>query len=610
MKQMNFVIYGGKELSLESILTMLGGIGMFLYGMKLMGNSLERAAGASMERILEKLTSNKAKGVGLGAGVTAIIQSSAATIIMVIGFLNAGIMSLANGVPVIMGANIGTTITAQILRLGDINGDNIFLMMLQPSSFAPLLIIISAFIILMTKKQTLKDRMSIFMGLGILFMGMTLMENSFAPLAESDEFGRIFTMFENPALGVMAGMAVTILLQSSSASVGVLQATASTGVVTFAMAAPIVIGANLGKCVTVILASVGVNKDAKRAVVIDVIMCMIGSAIFIAAIYAYQGTVGFDFWNESVKRGSVANFHTLFNIVVAVMFLPFINALIRMSKHIVKSRQTATRMDKELAILDKRFIETPGIALEQCKKVISLMFAASRENYELSTELINKFDYDKRARVEENESFLDKSETYMGEYIVKITERQLSARQNIFATELLHTIGDLERIGDHCINLAEAADAIYADHIRYSEESMEDLMHLNAAVINIMEACEEAYSEENLTVAMRVEALEETIDKIVDTLKANHVRRLREGRCTVERGISYVEMLTDIERISDHCNNISTHLKQRIEDKDFNTHEGFHGDNESPEEFKALCRYYEARYLEPVKDSDEQMSFV
>ena len=282
-------------MTFESVLRMLGGIGMFLYGMKLMGNSLESAAGAKMEKILEKLTSNKAKGVALGAGVTAVIQSSAATIIMVVGFLNAGILKLAQGVPVIMGANIGTTITAQILRMGDISGDNIFLMLLKPSTFAPILIVVSAFILLMSKRQSLKDKTGIFMGLGILFMGMTLMQNSFAPMAESEEFSKLFTLFENPFLGVAVGMAVTVLLQSSSAAVGVLQATASTGVVTFAMAAPIAIGCNLGKCVTVLLASIGVNRDAKRAVSIDVTMCVLGSIIFLVVIYLYQGIIGFDF---------------------------------------------------------------------------------------------------------------------------------------------------------------------------------------------------------------------------------------------------------------------------------------------------------------------------
>lgn len=579
---------------------MLGGIGMFLYGMKLMGTSLERAAGARMEKILERLTSNKAKGVALGAGVTAVIQSSAATIIMVIGFLNAGILKLAQGVPVIMGANIGTTITAQILRMGDIDGDNIFLMMLKPSSFAPILIVISAFIILMSKRQSLKDRMGIFMGLGILFMGMTLMESSFAPLAESEEFGKIFTLFANPFLGVAVGMAVTILLQSSSAAVGVLQATASTGVVTFAMAAPITIGCNLGKCVTVLLASIGVNKDAKRAVAIDVTMCVLGSVLFLIAIYLWQGVFGFSFWDDAVNRGGVANFHTLFNIVVAIVFLPFINLLIAISKKIVKDKSGYSKMDAELAMLDSRFLETPNVALEQCKKVIEIMCDTGRESFGIACELVENYDEARREIINENEAFLDKTETTLGKYIVDITEHQLSAKQNIFATELLHSVGDMERIGDHVDNLAEEAELMHSDGIRYSDESMEEFGHLADAINEILETTRAAYETDDVLGVLRVEALEETVDKMVDTMKINHANRLKEGKCTVERGVSFIEMLTDIERISDHCNNVCQHLLQRIEGLELSTHDRVHEEEEDAKAFQRLCDEYEEKYLKPI----------
>ena len=468
---------------------MLGGIGMFLYGMKLMGSSLESAAGAKMEKILEKLTSNKAKGVALGAGVTAVIQSSAATIIMVVGFLNAGILKLAQGVPVIMGANIGTTITAQILRMGDISGDNILVTMLKPSSFAPILIVVSAFIMLMSKRQSVRDKTGIFMGLGLLFMGMTLMQNSFAPMAESDEFTKIFTLFENPFLGVAAGMMVTILLQSSSAAVGVLQATASTGVVTFAMAAPIAIGCNLGKCVTVLLASIGVNRDAKRAVSIDVTMCVLGSALFLFVIYLYQAIIGFGFWNDTVNMGGVANFHTLFNIVVAVVFLPFINPLIRLAGRIVKDKSGYTKMDQELAMLDPRFFDTPNVALEQCRKVINIMCDTGRDSFNIACDLINQYDEEKRQIINDNEAFLDKTETVLGEYIVHITEHPLSARQNIFATELLHSVSDMERIGDHVDNLAEESERMHNDDIKYSDESMVEFGYLKDALNDSRNHC-------------------------------------------------------------------------------------------------------------------------
>lgn len=590
-------------MTFEAVLMMLGGIGMFLYGMKLMGNSLESAAGARMEKILERLTSNKAKGVALGAGVTAVIQSSAATIIMVVGFLNAGILKLAQGVPVIMGANIGTTITAQILRMGDISGDNIILTLLKPSSFAPILIVISAFVILMSKRQSLKDKMGIFMGLGILFMGMTLMETSFAPMAESEEFGKVFTLFTNPALGVAVGMAVTILLQSSSAAVGVLQATASTGVVTFAMAAPITIGCNLGKCVTVLLASIGVNKDAKRAVTIDVTMCVLGSALFLAAIYLYQAVIGFDFWEDTVNRGGVANFHTLFNVVVAIVFLPFVNTLIAISKKVVKDKGGFTKMDQELAMLDPRFFETPNVALEQCRKVINIMCDTGKESFNVACGLVDKYDDQKRQIVNDNEAFLDKTETVLGEYIVHITEHGLSSKQNLFATELLHTVGDMERIGDHIDNIAEGAEMVHNDGIRYSDESMEEFGYLKNAIDEILDCTAKAYETEDVMMALRVEALEDVIDDMVTVMKNNHAARLKDGLCTVERGVTFIEMLTDIERISDHCENVCQHLRQRINGQELSTHTVLTDDESRATErdmYDQFRRSYEAAYLTPI----------
>ncbi len=580
---------------------MLGGIGMFLYGMKLMGNALERAAGAKMEKILERLTSSKPKGIILGAGVTAVIQSSAATIIMVVGFLNAGILKLAQGVPVIMGANIGTTVTAQILRMGDIDGGSFILTMLKPSSFAPILIALSAFIILMTKKQSLKDKMEIFMGLGILFMGMTLMESSFAPLAESPEFSRIFTIFENPILGVFAGMAVTILLQSSSASVGVLQATASTGIVTFAMAAPITIGCNLGKCVTVLLASIGVNKDAKRAVTIDVTMCVLGSVLFLIGVYIYQGVIGFSFWEDPVSRGTVANFHTLFNLLVAVFFLPLVNVLIKISKVIIKDKPGRDKMEEELVILDSIFLDRPDVALEQCRKVIGLMFTTDRDSFNKASTLIDRYDDNVVAHIDENESFVDKSETILGEYILKITQRPLSFKQRLLATEFLHTVGDLERVGDHVVNLKEEAQLLHNDGISYSGDSLREMSFLVKAIDNILMTTQKAYEENDIPMALRSQTLEEVIDDMVDTMKKNHIDRLQDGRCTVERGVSFIEMLTDIERISDHCFNVSSHLIQRIESKELSTHDADPLTEMTPEEMAEIREELEELYLNPIR---------
>ena len=582
-------------MTLESILMMLGGIGLFLYGMKLMGNSLERCAGARMEQILERLTNNKAKGVALGAGVTAVIQSSSATIIMVIGFLNAGIMNLIQAVPVIMGANIGTTVTAQILRLGDISSDNVLLTMLKPASFAPICIVIGAFVLLLAKKQKIKDRAGIVIGLGILFCGMSMMESAFAPLTESEEFRNIFTVFENPVLGVLTGAAVTILLQSSSASVGVLQATASTGVITFAMAAPMVIGANIGKCATVLLASIGTNKNAKRAVCTDITMCCCGAILFLGGIYLYQWIIGFGIWDNTMSRGNIADFHTLFNLATCLVMLPLCNVLIAFSKKIVKDKGSS-KMDEELALLDERFLNTPNVALQQCKKVITSMGETARENFSLAYELLEKFDDNKLEQLKENEKFLDKTETVLGEYILKITEKSLSEESNKLANEMMRTVTDWERIGDHCVNLAELAEIKTDSKLKFSIEGFSELKHINAAIDNILELTIESYGSDDEDMAFKVAPMEDVIDDLVDLLKDNHIERLRKGECTVERGVSFVEMLTNIERISDHCDNISLHMRQRMSGAELDTHVKL----KKEYEFKRLYHQYSKLYYEPV----------
>jgi len=578
---------------------MLGGIGLFLYGMKLMGQSLERFAGAKMEKTLERLTSSRGKGVLLGAGVTAVIQSSSATIIMVIGFLNAGILKLAQAVPVIMGANIGTTITAQILRLGDINNDNLILQMLKPVSFAPICVVIGAFVLLISKKNRTKDKAGIAVGLGILFIGMNMMESSFAPLANSPEFMQIFLVLTNPFLGILAGMGVTILLQSSSASVGVLQAMSTTGAITFSMAAPIVIGQNIGKCVTVLLASIGTNKNSRRAVCIDITMSIMGAVIFLAGIYLYQGLIGFSFWDKPVNRGNIADFHTLFNIVTCLVMLPCVNLLIGISKKIVKDKK-GSKIDEELQLLDPIFIPTPTLALEQCKKVMVSMSDAALENYNLAMEAVFTSSIEKAEKIRENENFLDKTESVMGDYLVRITEQHLDIEQNRLATEFMHTVGDFERIGDHCLNLLDVAEFNREQEIRFSAEALHELKYLNNAVGEALSVTVTAYQEEKESVCHKIGPLEDNVDYLVDLLKSKHIDRLKSGQCSTQGGISYVELLTNMERISDHCMNIAQHLHQRIIRQSLDIHKSEIFDR-STDEYKAMMAYYEKQYLDPVK---------
>lgn len=586
-------------MDLQSLLTMLGGVGLFLYGMKLMGQSLERFAGAKMEKTLEKLTSNRGKGVLLGAGVTAVIQSSSATIIMVIGFLNAGILKLMQAVPIIMGANIGTTITAQILRLGDINNDNLILQMLKPASFAPICVVIGAFVMLISKKNKTKDKAGIAVGLGILFIGMSMMESSFKPLASSPEFMELFLVLTNPVLGVLAGMCVTVLLQSSSASVGVLQAMSATGAITFSMAAPIVIGQNIGKCVTVLLASIGTNKNSRRAVCIDITMSIAGAILFLTAIYLYQGIIGFSFWDEPVNRGRIADFHTLFNLVTCIVMLPCINILITFAKKVVKDKNVS-KIDEELALLDPIFIQNPSVALEQCKKVMVSMTDAVMENYKLCTACLYQHDPLSAEKIRENESFLDKTESVLGEYLVKITEQHLVGEDNRLATEFMHTVGDFERIGDHCMNLLEVSEYNMEQEIGFSKDALFELNFLSRAVGEALDTTVTAYQQEKESVCHKIGPLEDVVDDMVDTLKSKRIIRLQTGACTTEGGISYIEVLTNMERISDHCINISMHLHQRIIRESLDTHKSEVFDREV-DEYKAMKVYYEKQYLDPVK---------
>ena len=582
-------------MDLQAVLTMLGGVGLFLYGMKLMGQSLERFAGAKMEKTLERLTSSRGKGVLLGAGVTAVIQSSSATIIMVIGFLNAGILKLLQAVPVIMGANIGTTITAQILRLGDINNDNLLLQMLKPVSFAPLCVVIGAFAMLISKKNKTKDKAGIAVGLGILFIGMNMMESSFKPLASSPEFMQIFLVLTNPVLGVLAGMGVTVLLQSSSASVGVLQAMSATGAITFSMAAPIVIG----KCVTVLLASIGTNKNSRRAVCIDITMSIAGAVIFLAIIYLYQGLIGFSFWDQPVNRGRIADFHTLFNLATCIFMLPCVNILIQFSKKIVKDKNVS-KIDEELQLLDPIFIPTPALALEQCKKVMGSMTDAALENYRLASSCLFQYKSENIEKIKENESFLDKTETVLGDYLVRITEQHLDAEQNRLATEFMHTVGDFERIGDHCQNLLDVAEFNLEQNIEFSEDALRELKYLQAAVDEALSVTVTAYQEEKESVCHKIGPLEDNVDYLVDMLKSKHIDRLKTGQCSTQGGISYVEILTNMERISDLCTNIAQHLHQRIVRQSLDTHRSEVFDRGS-DEYKAMTAYYEKQFLDPVR---------
>ncbi len=588
-----------------SVLQLLGGVGLFLYGMSLMGSSLEKLAGSGLERILEKLTTSKRKGVGyikgwgLGAGVTAIIQSSAATTIMLIGFVNAGIMKLGQAIPVVMGANVGSTITAQILRLGDLGSDNLILKLLKPSSFAPMLVGIGAFILLFTKKKKAKDIAGIMVGLGVLFYGMTTMESVFAPLKDSPTFQQAFTSFENPVFGILIGLVITAIIQSSSASVGILQALSATGSVSYATAVPIIIGQNLGKCMTIILGGIGANKKAKRVSLSYLLFNIFGAILFSIVIYAVYYTVGISFWNNTVNRGDIANVHFLFNFLTSIILLPFSQKVCDFTGKLLGDDEIS-KTDKELATLDEMLLNTPTIALEQCKHVICSMADAIYENYQIATNLIYNYNPSKQKILDENESFIDKCESALSSYIVKINSKRLSKDDRLVVSEILNSVSDFERMGDHCINIFYVAQDKNAQDIHFSPAGHQEVEMIIKAVDNTMKTTFEAFKHDNAAAAIRIEPLAEIIDKLKEVIKAHHVERLQSGDCGIEGGIALVDLVTSFERISSHCANISLHIVKRVgNDRNFDEMHG-HANDSFSEEYKALYHYYESQYIAPV----------
>jgi phosphate:Na+ symporter len=462
-----------------------------------------------------------------------------------------------------------------------------------------MLVGIGAFILLFTKKKKAKDIAGILVGLGVLFYGMTTMESVFEPLRESETFRNAFTSFSNPVLGILIGLVITAIIQSSSASVGILQALSATGSVSYATAVPIIIGQNIGKCMTIILGGIGANKKAKRVALSYLIFNILGAVCATVIIYSIYYTVGISFWDNTVNRGDIANIHFLFNFVTSLILLPFSEKLGDLTGKIIGGDEVS-KSDKELATLDDMLLNTPTIALEQCKHVIASMADSIYENYQLATSLIYDYDASKRTQLEENESFIDKCESVLSAYIVKINSKRLSKDDRLVASEILNSISDFERMGDHCINIAYVAQDKNEQRIHFSPTGHKEVETIIAAVDATMKTTFDAFKNNDANAAIRVEPLAETIDKLKETIKAHHVERLQNGDCGIEGGIALVDLVTSFERLSSHCANISLHIIKRVEnDNNFDEMHGHANDNFS-EEYKALYYYYESQYLAPI----------
>ncbi len=542
-------------MTIIDILPVIGGLALFLYGMSLMGTGLESVAGSKLEALLEKLTNNLFKSVLFGAVATAIVQSSSATTVMVVGFVNAGIMKLPQVVGVILGANIGTTVTAWMLTLADITNTGLFFTLVKPANLAYILVAIGA-VMHYSKTTKRRDIGDVLIGLGVLFIGMKMMESGLSPLRESAAFKEMFVSFENPLLGIAVGALVTAAIQSSSASVGILQALAASGLVPFSAAVPIIMGQNIGTCVTVMIASVGANKNAKKAGLIHLYFNLIGTAVFTVLLYAVQYSIGLPFWDNLMTRTSISIFHTFFNVINVLWMLPFTGLLLKLVNATIKNDEVED-VQSRLALLDERLLEVPAVALSQCMKVLNNMATSVSANLDRSVSLFSKLDPKVIEQINDDERFVDKADSRVSSYVVSVTSSPLSDEDNNKAADILNVLTDIERIGDHAVNIADIAKNSKQNDLSFSENADKELELLHAAVREIIDMSFDAFFNDDEQKAFSVEPLEETIDDMKERLRGNHIERLSAGICTVEGGIAFLELLSDFERISDHCSNIA-----------------------------------------------------
>ena len=557
-----------------SILTLLGGLAMFLYGMQVMGDGLAKVSGGKLERILENLTSSPIKAVLLGAAVTAVIQSSSATTVMVVGFVNSGIMRLSQAVGVIMGANIGTTATSWILSLAGIESENFFIRLLKPTSFAPILALIGIVLLMFIKNQKKKDIGMIMIGFAVLMFGMESMSGAVKPLADVPEFTNIMTAFSNPLFGVLAGTILTAIIQSSSASVGILQALCMTGAVPYSVALPIIMGQNIGTCVTALLSAIGANKNAKRAAMVHLYFNLIGTAIFMAGFYAINAVVGFSFFSDAANPAGIATLHSVFNITATIILLPFSRVLEKLACLTIKDKKedvAVSAEDKEFMILESRFLEKPAFALEQSRNAARNMAQDSHKALFTAMKMIDNYSDEQAERVEAMEAKVDRYEDELGTYLVKLSHKDLSEADSHSLSIMLHCIGDFERISDHAINLMESAQELAKKGLHFSDKAKAELKVLKAAVHDIVDTAYEVFDKQDVGLAEKIEPLEEVVDELSKEVKRRHVQRLRTGECTIEMGFILSDITTSLERIADHCSNIGVCVTQVREDL-YDTH--------------------------------------
>ncbi|MBQ2257637.1 MAG: Na/Pi cotransporter family protein [Lachnospiraceae bacterium] len=593
-------------MSIFDLLSMIGGLALFLYGMHILSDGLEKLSGGRLERVLEHLTNNRLKAVLLGAGVTAVIQSSSATTVMVVGFVNSGIMKLSQAIGIIMGANVGTTITSWVLSLTGIESDSLLLQLVKPTSFSPILAMIGVVFIMFIKNGKKRDLGSIFVGFAILMFGMDMMSSAMQPLSEVPEFTQFFTMFTNPVLGIIVGALVTAVIQSSSASVGILQALCASGTVTYAAAVPIILGQNIGTCVTAMMSGVGASKNAKRAAIVHLLFNIIGTTIFVIVFYSLNAILHFSFLSDQANRAGIALVHTGFNIAATLVLLPFANVLEKLSLFVIKPDESEKKQaqEKELfAKMDERFLSTPAFALEQAYSHVVKMAEITKESLSEATSTLFQYDEELANDVERKENLVDRYDDEISGYLVKLSSKNLSVQDSRKLNMLLHSVGDLERISDHAMNLVDCAKDINKKEQGFSSKATEELKVFTKAVLDIVDESVRIFATEDAEAARTIEPFEEAIDVLQKEMKKRHTKRLRKGKCTAEMGFVLSDITNNYERIADHCSNLAISVMQQYED---DTHAHEYVDNLQKgegTEYDRLCHGYLSRYELPGKQS-------
>lgn len=572
-------------------LNFIGGISLFLFGMTLMGQALERRAGNGLKILLGRLTTNKIAGLLTGLGVTAVIQSSSATTVMVVGFVNSGLMTLRQSINVIMGANIGTTVTAWILSLAGIDSKNFFVSLLKPASFTPILALIGIVFYMMSKSGKRKDTGMILLGFATLMFGMETMSGAVSGLKNVSEFQQLFITFTNPIFGVLAGAILTAIIQSSSASVGILQALASTGAVTYGAAVPIIMGQNIGTCITAVLSSIGTSKNAKRAALVHLCFNVIGTAVLLTVFCIINAMLNPIILTQSAGPLGIAVFHSIFNVLCTILMFPLSGALEKIVCKIIPESNAPEKTN----LLDDRFLESPVLALNQCKKVLDRMACASIDAMNAALDTVFDYDSTKADEIREKESTTDDFEDIIGTYLVKLTSRQIGEEESVKSTEYMKLIGDYERIGDHAVNVLESAEEIKQKGIDFSKQALDEYKNISNAIKEILDLSYKSFSNNDFLSARKTEPLEQVIDRLKEELRTRHILRLQKGECSVASGFIWSDLLTNLERVADHCSNISGCILDTFE-HNMNIHENLRAYRKNDDDFKREYKFYTEKY--------------